>query len=83
MYATDVMKTYVRSQIIKVLKTHNDIYEMFHIMELTDFRGRNCYWYFKNYELYEILDAKIMDKFISTKWDGDTAVNSHWLAYST
>ena len=77
------MKTTIIEKCVKVLETYSTVEEMYPIMELKDFKGRNSYWFFKHFPLYEILDAKIMDKFIISKWDGDHAVNSPMMEYST
>ena len=59
------MKDTITGQLVKILDIYKDPEEMIHIMEIPDFEGRNCYWYFSNYDLYKVLDAKIMDKFIT------------------
>jgi len=68
---------------VVVLDIYKDIDEIKPIMSTPDFEGRNCYWYFRNYGLYQILDAKIMDKFMSSMWRGIDDVNCSIMDYST
>lgn len=64
-FATNAIKESISDQIVKVLEIYDDTKDMDIIMDLPDLEGRNCWWYFQNYDLHVILSAKIMDKFIS------------------
>ena len=44
--------------------------EMIPLMERLDIDGKDSFWYLEKYEMFEILDSKIMDKFINEKWRG-------------
>ena len=59
------MKDKITGQLLKILDIYKEPEEMIYIMKTPDLEGRNCYWYFSNYDLYKILDAKIMDKFMT------------------
>jgi len=59
------MKDIIQKQIVVALGIYKNIDEMRPIMSTPDFEGRNCFWYFRNYDLYQILDAQITDQFIS------------------
>jgi hypothetical protein len=63
-------------QMVKVLEIYTDIDEMIPIMESVDYMGRDCFWFFQHFEIFKVLDAKIMDKFIKQKWLGRIMVNS-------
>ena len=52
-------------------------------MESPDIEGRNCFWYLQRFDLFKILDCKIMDKFITEKWNGRVNLNCTLLDYST
>jgi len=81
-YVSNTMKDTLIKQIVRVLEIYKDTDEMTPIMRLPDIQGRNCFWFFRNYELFEILDAKIMDKFILSQWIGNDDVNSTIMDYS-
>ena len=59
-----------------------DLEELEPIIELPDYEGRDCFWYFQNYTLYKVLDVKIMDKFVQNRWEGTADVNCSTLEYS-
>ena len=81
-YVSNTMKDTLVKQIVRVLEIYKDTDEMTPIMRLPDIQGRNCFWFFRNYELFEILDAKIMDKFVLSQWIGNDNVNSTIMDYS-
>ena len=54
---------------MKFIDIYKDTKDLATLMDNHDLEGRNCWWYFLRYELHEILDVKVMDKFISSKWN--------------
>ena len=76
------MKDQIEEQCAKVLETYKDIEDMVPMMQLPDFEGRDCFWYFQRFSLFNILDVKIMDKYILRQWDGRADVNCSMLHYS-
>jgi hypothetical protein len=55
---------------VKILEIYKDPEEMIPLMERLDIDGKDCFWYLEKYEMFKILDSKIMDKFINEKWRG-------------
>ena len=64
-YCTAQIKDKVINQIITTLKVFNDPDEMIPLMEIPDVEGKDIIWYFHKFELFQLLDAKVMDKFIN------------------
>lgn len=55
---------------------------MIPLMEIPDIEGKDIIWYFYKFELFQLLDAKVMDKFINKKWKGRIETNNSFLDYS-
>ena len=81
-YCCAIMKDEIEEQLVKVLETYQDLEELEPILELPDYAGRDCFWYFQQYTLYHVLDVKIMDKFVQERWEGCSDVNCSMLEYS-
>lgn len=62
---------------------YNDPDELMVLAEQTDFDGNDCFWYIDKYDLYPILDCRIMDRIIQKKWNGRYDINATILDYST
>ena len=82
-YCSSKMQEIILQKLIKILEIYDEVNDMETILEVPDHEGRNCFWFFLNYDLYKILDCKIIDKYISKKWDGRNDVNCTMLNYST
>ena len=81
--STNLMKDMLTEQILKMLEIYTDPDEMMILVEQTDYQGKNCFWYLDEYDLYTILDSRIMDRVIQKKWNGKFDINSSVLDYST
>jgi hypothetical protein len=68
---------------VKVLEIYTNPYEMMILVEQTDYEGNDCFWYLDEYDLYPILDCRIMDLVITKKWTGKYDLNASILDYST
>ena len=53
------------------------------MMEKQDLLGNNSLWYMLNYELYTILDTKLFDRYLTSKWEGWIEVNSSIMEFSS
>jgi hypothetical protein len=53
------------------------------MVEQTDNEGNDMFWYLDEYNLYGILDSRIMDRVIQKKWAGKYDINSTIYHYST
>lgn len=62
---------------------YNDPDELMVIVEFNDYEGNDCFWYLDEYDLYNILDSRIMDRVIQKKWKGKYDLNSSVMDYST
>jgi hypothetical protein len=69
------MKELITEQVIKILEIYKEPEEMIPLMERLDIDGYDCFWYMEKYEMFKILDSKIMDKFINEKWRGRQDIN--------
>ena len=77
------MKEAIDSQLQACLEMFNDPDEVMFMIEQTDTEGNDCFWYLDEYNLYNILDSRIMDQVIQKKWNGKQEINSTMLHYST
>ena len=62
---------------------YNDPDEVMILVEQTDYEGNDIFWYLDEYDMYSILDCRIMDRVIQKKWAGKYELNSTVLDYST
>lgn len=51
--------------------------------EMPDYMGKNIFWYLDEYELYDLLNSRIMERIIRNKWNGIYDVNALFIDYST
>ena len=82
-HSTTIMKDKIDQQLQTVLDMYNDPDEVMFLVEQTDYEGNDCFWYLDEYDLYGILDCRIMDRVIQKKWTGKYDINSSILDYST
>jgi hypothetical protein len=69
-FSSATMKSIITGHIVKILEIYKEPEEMIPLMERLDIDGKDSFWYLEKYEMFEILDSKIMDKFINEKWRG-------------
>ena len=82
-HSTNIMKHTLDEQMVKMLEMYTDPDEMMILVEQTDYFGHDCLWYLDEYDMYSILDCRIMDRVIQKKWSGKYDVNASILDYST
>lgn len=82
-FSSGAMKDMITVQIVKILEIYKEPEEMIPLMERLDIDGKDCFWYMEKYEMFKILDSKIMDKFINEKWRGRQDINCDIFYYST
>ena len=66
-----------------IIDIYIDPREIVILMENQDVDGHDCFYYMQKYSLYNILDSKIMDKFIYDKWRGRVEFNATIFDYSS
>lgn len=77
------MQTTIQELMVKILQVYKDPDELIPLLEKPDYEGRDCFWYFSKYEMYMVLDAPIMHKFITKKWKGRLTINTSVFECST
>lgn len=69
---------------ISMLDSYSDPQEFMLIVEQTDFHNRNCLWYLDEFDLYKILDHRMVDNIMNEYWEGQNVdVNCSIFDYST
>lgn len=53
------------------------------MIEMKDYDGHNLFWYLDKYDIFGILDCRILDRIINHKWNGPYEINSTIADYST
>jgi hypothetical protein len=81
--STTIMKDLCSEQIKSTMEMYNDPDELMIIVEQTDYEGNDCFWYLDEYDLYNILDCRIMDRVIQKKWAGKFELNSSIMDYAS
>mmetsp|Transcript_27175 Transcript_27175/g.41345 ORF Transcript_27175/g.41345 Transcript_27175/m.41345 type:complete len:374 (-) Transcript_27175:1536-2657(-) len=82
-HSVQLMKDLVSEQLRSTLEMYNDPDELMDMVEQTDYEGNDCFWYLDEYDLYNILDCRIMDRVIQKKWNGKFDINTTMMDYST
>ena len=67
----------------ETLEIYNDPEELMLMVEQIDYQGHDCFWYLDEYNLYNILDSRMMDRVISKKWSGRFDINTNIMNNST
>lgn len=66
-----------------MLEMYNDVGDLMRMCEATDYQGHDMFWYLDEYDLYNIMDCRIMDNIIQKKWNGKFEINATLQDYST
>lgn len=82
-HSSNIMKEKLCDQLVNVLEMYNDPEELMFLVEQVDFEGNDCFWYLDEYDLYHIMDCRIMDRVIQKKWIGKFDINATIMDYST
>ena len=80
---TDIILEDLTQKLRDALEMYNEPEELMHMVEMTDYEGNDLFWYLDEYDLYNILDCRIMDRVIEMKWKGKFELNAEMLDYST
>lgn len=62
---------------------YNDPQKVLRMCEMPDYEGKNIFSYLDEFELYNILDCRILDRIIQNKWNGKYDLNASFADYST
>ena len=82
-YTSEFMKNKIEDQLKSIIDVYKNPNEIIDLMENQDIDGHNCFFYMQKYSLYNILNSKIMDKFIYDKWRGRIEFNASIMDYSS
>ena len=82
-HTSDLMKELLSEQMRNVLEMYNDPDELMVLVEQTDYEGNDCFWYLDEYDMYNLMGCRIMDRVIQKKWNGKYEINATILDYST
>lgn len=80
---TDKLLGDLNNKLIHLINSYSDCKVLLFILLQTDFDGKNAFWYFDEFDMYEIMSCQIMDKVILDTWMGHINVNCEVLDYST
>ena len=75
-HTSRLMQELLSDSLRKVLEMYNDPDALMVLVEQTDYEGNDCFWYLDEYDLYNILDCRIMDRVIQKKWNGKYELNT-------
>ena len=77
----------VNEKIIEILSATMDTYtepaEVRYMIEMEDYEGHNMFWYLSNFNMYDLLDCRILDRIITQMWTGPYEINASMADYST
>ena len=81
-HSTNIMKEMVTEQLRSSLEMYTDPDEVMILVEQVDYEGHDLFWYLDEFDMYNILDCRIMDRVITKKWSGIYDLNAGILDYS-
>jgi hypothetical protein len=74
-----IMEEKLQDQMRNMLEMYNDPDELQILLEGQDFDGNDIFWYLDEYDMYKILDCRIMDRVIQNKWNGKYDITHSFL----
>ena len=63
-HTSGIMKDKLAEQIQNMLEMFINPKDVLKMSEMTDYEGNDVFWYLDEYDLYNILDCRIMDRII-------------------
>lgn len=73
----------IQEQLTAILEIYIDPKETCTLIEMPDYDGNDIFWYLDKYDLYDILNCRILDRIIQNKWNGPYDLNATIMDYST
>ena len=74
----------INEQLLQVLDSYSDPDEFMFLIEQKDLQGRDCLWYLDEFDLYQLLDHKMVDNIMQEYWNGKKVdITASVLDYST
>jgi hypothetical protein len=82
-HTTEILHEKISEQLIAVLDSYVEPNEVRRQIEMKDYDGYNYFWYMSKYDIFGIIDCRILDRIINLKWMGPFEINASPLDYST
>ena len=75
LYTSDAIKETILDHLVVIIKMYKDPIQIIPILENIDIEGKSCFYYITKYQLYRLLETKIMNQYIIDKWFGGLDFN--------
>lgn len=82
-HTASIMQESIEEKLVAVLEMYVEPLEVQRMIEMKDYEGHNMFWYLDKYDIFGILDCRILDRIINIKWNGPYDINSSTADYST
>ena len=66
-HSQDLLHEKISEQLIAVLDSYVEPNEVRRQIEMKDYDGHNFFWYMNRYDIYNIIDCRILDRIINLK----------------
>lgn len=73
----------IEEQLVALLEIYIEPNDVQRMVEMPDYEGHNLFWYLDNYDIYGILDCRILDRIIQRKWQGPYDISASFVDFST
>ncbi len=73
----------VTEKMVKILSIYSQPSEITNLVEPRDLNGRSCMFYFAKYNLFQLMETKIMNQYLISRWEGNVTVNASVYQQST
>lgn len=83
LYTSDAIKARILDHLVVIIKMYKDPIQIIPILENIDIEGQDCFYYITKYQLYRLLETKIMNQYIIDKWFGGLDFNSSIMNMAT
>jgi hypothetical protein len=81
------VQTMLNDKILELLTATMDTFsepnEVRHMIEMEDYEGHNMFWYLSSFDMYDLLNCRILDRIINGMWTGPFEINASIADYST
>lgn len=68
---------------VAIMKMYKDPKEMVPIIQNPDILGLDFFWYINNYQIFRLLETKVMNQYIIDKWNGELDANAPVMGLAT
>ena len=82
-YTSLSLKTKLEDNMVEILKMYKNSAQIKVIVANIDINGLDAFYYIQKYDIFKLLETKIMNQYIMEKWFGDIDLNSSMLDLST